>query len=94
MFFKHLRYPDMMTTSLISHHIPLLFKCPCGSFKLTGRIPLVVRAAKVFMSQQSTGVHFAGGHDGYRDAFLKHAVKALGLSYRDDDLGGGVPEGG
>ena len=53
------------------------------SFKVTGRVPLVVRGAKVFMSQQSTGIHFGGGHDGYRDAFLKHAVKALQLTYPD-----------
>jgi len=53
------------------------------SYKTTGLIPLIVRASKVFMSQRSTGIHFTGGHDRYRDDFLKHAVHALDLSYPD-----------
>ena len=37
------------------------------------------------MSQQNSGVHFTGGHDGYRDLFLKYAVKVLGLNFSADE---------
>ena len=45
------------------------------------------------MSQQSTGVHFTGGHDGYRDSFLKHAVKMLGLKYDSADEDRAIGQG-
>ena len=54
------------------------------SYKMTGQIPLIVRGAKVFLSQRSSGIHFIGGHDSYRDDFLKHAVRALELRYPQD----------
>jgi hypothetical protein len=32
-------------------------------------------------SQHDVGIHFQGGHEDYRDRFLKHAVKTLGIKY-------------
>ena len=72
------------------------------SYKVTGLIPFIVRGEKVFMSQQSTGIHFADGHDGYRDDFLKYVVEALELRYPDypeglqkrNSVGGGVGRDG
>ncbi|GAX74683.1 hypothetical protein CEUSTIGMA_g2131.t1 [Chlamydomonas eustigma] len=52
------------------------------SYKLHQEIPLIVRADKVFMSQENTGIHLRfRGHFKYRNAFLKRAVRALNLSY-------------
>ncbi|KAG1677205.1 hypothetical protein FOA52_013403 [Chlamydomonas sp. UWO 241] len=51
--------------------------------RASGLVPLVVRAKKVFMKQRGIGIsqgdNASISHDAYRDAFLRHAVAALGL---------------
>ncbi|GAX78650.1 hypothetical protein CEUSTIGMA_g6088.t1 [Chlamydomonas eustigma] len=57
------------------------------SYKAFGQVPLIVKARKAFLSQEKKGIHFGGGHDNYRDDFLKYAVEILGIQYPDYPLG-------